>query len=260
MGTRIHAYAIDLPRFDTFLNTSLADLLRQYQRDGIEEKTRISFTMGNAPDHYFATPHGSIEAFLGEGPERKRDVITDDQLRSIDALQCSAREHLSDNNIYQAKWLLEAFSNCKGINFIKCLVDGQRRGWVGSVFQSAQLVLNASEYRELESLFVRVLRNIDCGFKLSIGDIGFVTNGLPFKPDDDPDVRFGRWTEQECSMAMTLLTKLEVSSPKFQCPPGFAMLDNSDSEWHEWAQSNVLSLLQIRDLNYKVCNVFSFIG
>lgn len=260
MGIRISAYAVDLPKFDAFLNTSLADLLLQYQRDGIEKETRFSFSLGNTPDHYFTTPQGSIEAFLGEGSERKRHIITEDQLRSIDALQHTAREHLSNDNIYQAYWVLEAFSNCKGINFIKRLINDHHRWWIGSLLQSAKSVLDANEYKECEHLFARILRDYKSGFNMSIEQVGFISEGLPFKPDNDPDLQFGRWSEKECSVAVSLLTRVMASSPTFSRPSGPIGIAPDDSEWHAWTQKNVLSLLQIRDLDYKVCNMLSFIG
>ncbi|HXB59323.1 MAG TPA: hypothetical protein VNU95_07150 [Candidatus Acidoferrales bacterium] len=259
MGIRINAYAVDLPKFDAFLNTSLADLLLQYQRNGIDGDTKFQFSIGNAPEHFCAIPGGVIYAFMGEGAARHREEFTEDKLRVIEILQQPARKHLSSENIYQALCLLRAFGNCKGIDFIKQLIDGHRRHWIGSMLQSAQPILTLSEFKELEFLFVRILRDINCGFKMSIGDAGFVRDGLPFVPEDDPDKRFGRWSEKECSSAILLLSKIMAASPRFERPPEFSALAD-DGDWHDWTRDNILSLLKICDLDYSDCNMLSFIG
>ncbi len=259
MGIRIEAYAVDLPRLDKFLNSGLVDLLIQYQRDGIDEGTKLVFTFAPSCDTYDAVPRGPLREFIadsGQGPE----AITEERLRTIEALKCPAREHISGDTIYQAHWLFEGFSNCKGIDFIKRLTGGNRRWWIGSVLQTGQALLPIDEYKELEKLFRKILRGCDCGFSIVNGDAGFVAEGLPFVPDNDPDLRFGRWLEKECSIAMSLLSKIVDSSPAFKRPPEFAHSQMADSEWHEWAHSNVVSFLQMRDLDYGVCNMLSFIG
>jgi hypothetical protein len=259
MGIRIDAYAVDLPRFDTFLNSTLADLLCQYQRDGINEKTPLRFTIGNTSDTFEAIPSGLMRAFIGDVPNRKEEILSEEQLRKIEILKRPVREHLSSDNIYQAKWFLNAFSNCKGIDFIEQLTEGHRRWWIGSVLKSAQPVLSANEFKELEYLFAKILRGLDCGFNRAVGDPGFVGDGLPFTPDDDPDLKFGRWLPKECPIAGELLSKVMASSPKFRAsePTG---IDQDDSDWHERVRNNVTSFLQIRDLDYSVCNMLSFIG
>jgi hypothetical protein len=244
MGIRIEAYAVDLPRLDTFLNTSLADLLVQYHRDGIDEDRELIFTIGDTPDTFSVIPRGRIRACVGALPNRTDESLTEDQVRTTEALQRSAREHISRDNIYQAQWLFEGFSNCRGIDFIKQLIDGQRTLWVGRLLQSANILLEADEYNELARLFRQILRGNNCSIDATVEDPGFVTDGLPFKPDNDPDTRFGRWSETDCSTAMLLLQKIMASSPIFDC----------------WVRDNVASLLQMRDLNYRVRNMLSFIG
>lgn len=259
MGVRIEAYAVDLPRLDAFLNTSLADLLLQYQRDGIDEATTLMFSIGGTPDTFRVVPGGGIRAWIGEMPDRTDETLTEDRIRSIEGLRRSAREHISHDNIYQAYWLLEGFSNCRGIDFVKRLTGDHRRWWIGCVLQSAQNLLDGDEYKELDRLFRKILRGYNCGFNKGT-DPGFVADGLPFVPDNDPDMQFGRWSESECPIAMSLLSKIMKSSPVFKRPPEAPNFEMDDTEWHEWAQRSVLSFLQMRDLDYRVCNMLSFIG
>jgi hypothetical protein len=260
MGIRIDAYAVDLPQLATFLNTPLGELLRRYQLDGKNPSERLMFTADNTCDTFFATPGGSMGAWLGEGPDRHLEELTEERIRAIDVLQRSAREHLSRGSIYQSSWLLRGFSKCKGIDFIEQLINGHRRWWIGSVLQFADANLERGDYEILESLFRRILRGSNCGYKIRKGDPGFITDGLPFVPEDVPDLPFGRWSEEESFYAASLLSKMMELSPTFTRPRGPIGIAPDDSEWHEWVYNNVQSFLRIANLNYSVCNVLTFIG
>jgi hypothetical protein len=61
-------------------------------------------------------------------------------------------------------------------------------------------------------------------------------------------------------MAMLLLSKVMESSPVFRCPPELFHFEMNNTEWHEWTNRNVLSFLQMRNLDYRVCDMVSFIG
>jgi hypothetical protein len=161
MGVRIDAYAVDLPRFAAFLNTTLGDLLRRYQLDGKDPGERLMFTSGHDCDTFFATPGGSIRAWLGSGSDRHVEELTEERIRTIDALQSPAYEHLS-KDIYQSSRLLEGFSDCRGIDFIERLTAGHRRWWVGSVLQFADTCFERSEYDTLELLFRK-----SCGARIA---------------------------------------------------------------------------------------------
>ena len=245
-----------LPRLDAFLNTSLADLLLQYQRDGIDEGTKLRFSFAPSCDTYDTVPRGPLREFIANSG-RRPEAITEERLRTIDALKCPAREHISRDGIYEAFWLLKGFSNCREIEFIKRLTGGHRRWWIGSVLQAAQALLAGDEYKELDQLFRKILRGYNCGFNTA-ADPGFVADGLPFVPDNDPDLQFGLWSETQCSTAMSLLSKIMESSPVFKNSPEMPRFE--DTDWHEWARDSVLSFLQMRDLDYRVCNMLSFIG
>ena len=260
MGICIDAYAVDLPQFAAFLNTTLGDLLRRYQLDGKNPGERLMFTDAHSDDTFFATPGGPIGAWIGNSSERHFVELTEERIHTIDVLQRPAREHLSRGSIYQSSWLLRGFSNCRGIDFIERLIDGQRRWWIGSVLQFAHTYFERSEYEELEYLFRRVLRRADCGYKIQNTDPGFVVTGLPFTPEDDPDLPFGRWSEEESFAAAVLLSKMMELSPTFARPPGPIGIAPEDSKWHEWVHDNVESLLRIPDLKYSACNVLTFIG
>jgi hypothetical protein len=260
MGIRIDAYAVDLPRFATFLNTPLGELLRRYQLDGKNPSERLMFTADNTCDTFFATPGGSIGAWLGDVPNRHLEELTEERLRAIEVLQRSAREHLSRGSIYQSSWLLRGFSKCKGIDFIEELIEGQYRRWIGSCLRFAQTCLDPFKYERLEYLFRRILRGVDCGYEIQKADPGFVAEGLPFTPEaDDPDRRIGRWSQEESFDAASLLSKVMEFSPTFTESQS-TDISAKDPEWHKWVCHNIRSLLRIRNLNYSVCNVLTFIG
>jgi len=260
MGVRIHAYAVDVSQLDAFVDASLADLLCRYLRDGNDPTDRLTFTISDTDDTFVSTPSESILATTTGRKGRNRKVLTREQLQTIPILQRSAREHLSNGAIYQTQWLFQAFSNCDGVDFIHRLIDGHRRWWIGSVLQCARSSLLASDYEQLVHLFRKILRGNNCGYRLPGGDVGFSAERLPFTPEDDPDLRFGRWSEDDAFSATTFLTALLSSSPFFELPPDSIGIAPDTSEWHEWVHGIVQSLLTIGEFHYDECNVFSFIG
>jgi hypothetical protein len=261
MGTRLYAYAVDLPEFDAFLNETLADLFCRYVRDGNDPAKRLTLTAANSFDTYSATPGDSVVALAGDAPDRHWEQLTKQQIRSSAFLQRTAREHLSNGSTIQAHWLLGAFCNCNGIDFIEPLILGHTRWWIGTLLQFAHRALARDDYEKLEHLFRRILRGLDCGFEIPSNDVGVNLGGLPFTLEDDLDFRFGRWSEDESISATLLLSYILTLSPTFnrdtRRPIG---IGPSDSEWHQWVYDNVSSLLRIQDLNYRVCNVVTFLG
>jgi hypothetical protein len=194
-----------------------------------------------------------------EASGRELELLGAERLQTIPALQSSAREHLSSDTIYQAEWLLSAFSNCKGIDFVERVIDGHRRWWIGSVLQFARSVLANNDYQQLEMLFRRILRGLNCGAILET-DIGVNTVGLPFTPDNNPDFRFGRWDKDDVFAVAALLSKLTVMSPIFTPPSGPIGIAPDEGDWHDWANENVIALTRIPNRGYAVCNLLTFIG
>lgn len=260
MGVRIFAYAVDLPRLDAFLELSLTELLGRYVNHGNDPNERLTFTYGVNDDTFVATPKKSVSGAITDNSGRRYSVFTEQQLQALPVLQRSARYHLSSGSIYQSQWLFQAFSNCSGVNFIHRLIDGQRRWWIGSVLQFASGMIAADDYDELTRLFQQILRGIDCGFPIPDADIGFITDGLPFTPENDPDLRIGRWSEKESLTAVQILSYIVSLSPTFVRPPGPIGIAPDDAEWNQWVHGNVASLLRVSDIDYDVCNVLTFIG
>jgi hypothetical protein len=260
MGVRIYAYAVDLSQLDAFLDTSLADLLCRYLRHGNNPTDRLRFTIADTDDTFVSTPSESIHATMSAPKGREHKVLTEAQVQTIPAVQCSARDHLANGAIYQTQWLLQAFSNCDGVDFIHRLIDGPRRWWIGSVLQCAQTTLAAADYEQLVHLFRKILRGNNCGYRLPEGDVGFSTEQLPFTPEDDPDLRFCRWSADDTFCAATLLSALLSQSPSFGPPPDPIGIAPDTSEWHTWVHGIVVSLLTIEGFDYDERNVFSFIG
>lgn len=260
MGVRIYAYAVDISRLATILESSLAELLCRYSRDGNDPDERFTVIDDDTWDTFVATPHGAMTAALTDESGRRRLVLTESEIQAVPFLQRTASDHLTSGSIYQSKWFFQAFSNCAGINCIRRLIDGHRRWWIGSVLQLAKEALPSGDYDKLEHLFRQILRGLNCGFQIPQGDPGFTAAGLPFTPPNDPDLRFGRWSEDDSSLAVALLSKIVSSSPVLTRPPGPIGIAPDDSQWHEWVSENVTSLLHIPDADGDVCNVLTFIG
>lgn len=257
MGILIHAYAIDLPRFDAFLDSTLAELLSRYRRDGIGDDSLEFGTDWHKGHSFIAMPRRPIFSLRAVGFGREASEFTDEELHEFPELSRSAREHFSGGSTYELKWLFQSFSNCHGIDFVERLLDGPRRWWIGSILQFAHTCLAASDYDELSLLFRKLLRGWDCGYPIPSGDVGVVTDGFPISLEANPDFRFGRWTEKDVSKATSLLSEIMSSSPTFSCPPE---LRPDEDNWHPHVQNMLNSLLRIRHLPYERCNVLSFIG
>ena len=260
MGVRIYAYGIDLPRLDAFLDTSLRDLIGRYYREGDDSRDRLYLNDRETNDAFLVVPGRFIRgAITGKGG-RACSEFTDAQLPEIPLVERSVREHLSGNSNYQSYWVVNALSTCTRIDFVHRLIDGQRRWWIGSVLQFVQDSVHDQEtYNELVHLFGRVLRGFDCGHPVFAADVGIVTDGLPFTPEEDPDIRVGRWSEQETSAAVEILSNVLSSSPTFTPPRGPLGIVPDDSEWQEWVHGNVAALLSVGDLDYAERNVLTYI-
>lgn len=260
MGVRIEAYAVDLPRLAKLLQSSLGDLLQRYQADGKNPGERLTFTGIDNDDTFYTTPGGPICAWAGQGPDRRFEELAQERVCTIEALQRPAYEHLSRGTIFQANWLLRGFSNCKGIDFIEVLIDGHRRWWIGSVLQFAHQRLAPHDCDQLDLLFRKILRSYGCGHKRLKNDTGVDSTGLPFTPEDNIDLPFGRWSQEDCINAVPLLSRIMEMSPSFTPPPGPLGLGPDESEWHDWVCENVTALLGLRKLGYGTLNLLTFIG
>jgi hypothetical protein len=259
MGVRISAYAVDLPRLDAFLNASMAELLCRYARDGhdpdrylfhvVERDTHATFCV--APDRSIVGPYGFRP---GEGPA----VLTASQLEAAPFLQRPARALIS-GNAYQASWLLRAFGHCAGIDFIHPLIEWHRRWWIGSVLQTTHALFDQTSFDDLVLLFRKLLRGWNCGYPIPRCDVGVNAAGLPFTPEDNPDLRLGRWDEHESFSAFDHLSLLLTSVPTFTPPPDFAS-DPGESDWNGTAWDNVVALADVWNLDYRERNILSFIG
>lgn len=260
MGVRIYAYAVDIAQLDLFLDMTVGELLLRYSRDGIDPNERLTFTAACNCATFTTAPNSAVRTFIEDNSGKLKDaiILAESDLEKFPILQQSAREHLSKGSTHESDRLFWAFSNCRGVDFVKRLINGDRRWWIGSVLQGAQTVLDSKDYTTLEHLFRQILRGYDCGYPISAGDIGFIKEGLPFTPDNDP-CGFGRWTDDD-AVSIQLLSKMLILSPVFRRPPGPIGIAPDDSEWHDWVHQNVLSLLKVRDLDYEVCNVLTFIS
>jgi hypothetical protein len=258
MGVHISAYAVDLPRFGAFLETPMSELMCRYARDG-RDPNLYTFYVRDAQTR--ATLHVlSDRSIVGPDGMRSREgpaVLSRAQLEAAPFLQRPTRELLSEN-AYQASVILRTFSHCAGIDFIQPLL-WHRRWWIGSVLQAAHARLDQTRAGELELLFRKLLRGFDCGYPIPKGDIGVNGAGLPFTPENNPDLRLGRWDEPDSFTAMEHLSLLLATEPTFT-PPADLAFDPGDFDWNAMVWDNVKPLARLWDLGYGECNVLSFIG
>lgn len=260
MGIRLAIYAVDLSRLDKFLASTLVEVFRVYIKRGKDPGQRLLIVSDETDDTFTAVPQGEIRGTVRTASGRNQKVIAEHQLDEVPLLQRTVRDYINHTSNYNTRWILQAFSNCEGIDFIQRIMDGQRRWWVGSVLQSAKAILPSNEYGELVYLFRKLLRGMNCGYPIPKDDVGVNVKGLPFSLKDNPDFRTGRWSEDETFTALDLLSKLLTLSPSFTPPPGPVGIAPDPSEWHVWVHAAVASILDVWDLDYFERNVLSFIG
>lgn len=262
MSVRIDAFAVDLPRLDEFFESSVADAVRRYVREARDPEGRFTVFGPEALDILVAKPGGINVFATGSDERRVHRVIDEGELAELALLRQPMREYLASASVYGAKWVFEALADCEGIDFVECLIEGQRRWWIGSALQAAvDSAAFGTEHRErLVELLRRVLRGSDCGFPIPEGDVGCDAAGLPFVPQEDPDLRIGRWSERESFDAALLATTLLAASPWFARPPGRVGIVPEDAEWDGWVRENLGAIAGIVELEYAERNVISFIG
>ncbi len=260
MGVRLHTYAVDIPRLDEFLDSTLAELLCRYLHDGNDPDESLTIIDSESRSKFFVSPQRNISGIISADSSQEYSLFTEQQLHCIPFLQYSARDQISHGHIHELKWLLQAFSNCKGISFIHLLLDGHRRWWIGSVLQAANALLAPDDYDKLLQLFRRLLRGYNCGYNIPDGDIGYTTDGFPCMPQDDPSLLFGRWSQNDTFVAGSLFTQTLASSPTFSLPPDQIGIAPDSADCHQWVYNILTSFLETEDLNFSECNVVSFIG
>ncbi|HNO78526.1 MAG TPA: hypothetical protein PKN33_10745 [Phycisphaerae bacterium] len=259
MGIRIQAYAIDVPRFDGFLEKSLFDLLHLYADKGVltdssENILRFTFYNANLERRHYCYIAAPDKGFIG--PKDSGWVNT---LESCPDLQQSARQFINTAPIYNFSWLLRAFSYCEGVEFIREITSCYRRWWVGSALNAGEQVLSAAEFDSIARLFKKVLRGWNCDARTPAENPGVSFAGFPVSPEDEPDLSPGRWTASETECALALIRRIRDSGIEFT-DPSKRIRDDDDTDWNKWTCDMLDRFLAVNDLRLEECNVVTLIG
>lgn len=259
MGIRIRAYAIDVPRLDRFLETSLFDLLHLYAEKGIlndssENVLRFTFYNANLERRHYCYTAAPDKGFISP-----KDSGWVDTLEPSPELQPSARQFINTASIYNFAWFLDAFSYCQGIDFIYEITNGFRRWWIGSALNVGEQVLRAEEFDTITRLFKKILRGWNCDARTPTENPGVNFDGFPVSPEDDPDLSPGRWTARETECALGLIRRIRDSGIEFTNPTD-RFRDDDDADWNDWTCDMLDRFLAVNDLRFEDCNIVTLIG
>lgn len=236
----------------------LAALLMRYVANGRIENRKLIVYTDRGRERYEAVPRAGVVRRDHDGSmlPLSRELVDADRF-----LQQSARTLFDVTECaYQPAGFLGCFARCEGIDFIRILIDGERRWWIGSVIAAGYECLTQVEAKQLRDLFRQILRRFHCGYPIPGSDIGFNADGAPFRPGDSSEYQLGRWCDADCRVAATLLTKLLSLDPEFGAPEDLEGRVGDSAEWRGHVKSNVESILAFREMDYARPNVFSFVG
>jgi hypothetical protein len=255
-------YLTDVFKFDTFIDTTLDSLLWNYTKCG-QEKTlylpcaTISSSSALA---YLAIPDSGVFVQTADGIPQP---IQQHSLNNDTVLSLKTRDYLSQMESSELKEIIDCFSSCSNVDFIKALIVEERWWWIGSLLDGIQRLEGAEGDNSVKiaTLFQRVLRGYDCGISLhkrayNLSDINF-----PVIPSSESEVKMAAWTEEETAFIATYLDALSpVRLPQLNAPSLEGYLPPmTDVEWAEWVYDAVKQLAQITQLSFEHAVVVSFI-
>lgn len=264
MGIRIDAYAVDASRLSELLWCSLDELLWRYYEDGTDADERLYWIDHDAKDAtYMSIPREKVTG-TRHGPDgaRLHGIMTRSDTANIIFLQQAAFDHFSGGAPYPLAIFLRCFARCNGIDFIRPLTEGHRRWWIGSLLQGAKegARISSLDCERLEFLFQKMLRGWDCGYPMTERRIDLEKFEFPALPEDDPDMRFSVWSQDETRFALAVLEELISLEPRFVRPPGRVAVTLDDDEWHSWVVENVRGFLRAASLKSEWKSIISLIA
>src|SRR5688572_7177690 len=198
-------YVVDLPRFDTFLGESLADILWYYVEHGVEESLFLSCIPIPGTDQsihsYSADPGIGVGVILwDESLKQPKPIVLTERPSNIDAfLSLKARDYLAMEASSTFQGFLNALSLCPTIEFVKAVNVEERAWWLVSFLDYLENVpkSNGDVHVRIIDLLHKILRGCDFGRevpgkKYDLGDFTFAVI-----PANEDDLRMGIWTEGE---------------------------------------------------------------
>jgi hypothetical protein len=252
MGVRISIYAVDVPKFEAFVQQLLVSVLWYYADYGPATNQSLHF-YGEL--NYSANHEYGVSAWK----DQKRRKLRDRSEIPEPLLAQTLRDYLTREESITLLSVLGCLSQCVTVDWCKEITRGYRRWWIGSFLDYLDRVdwVNRQDYLAIAELVQKVLRPYDCGKALpkkqyELGDFTF-----PIKPASEPDYYMGVWTASEAQFAMLLIRELlEEHEPRFTAPP-----DTSDdgTDWNEWVHKMLNQLYSIANLTYDNLAVVSFI-
>lgn len=264
MGVRIHMYAVDVPTLTVFLAQPLGTLLSYIAKHGKPDARGLSFVEDDRRQ-YVARP--GVGVLCGEA--RKLSPVIGDE----DYLRRPTSDLLAVGSSFQLNFVLQALQNCSSVDFVRCLIDGDRRWWLVSVLKCAHQMLKVQEQpwlanpEDVKRAFA--IKAEDCKRFLRLGNIVLRTygdgpppteaeiaaSGFPIKPADDADCWMGCWSESDTYFVVDFLRQLRALEPTFP-----AEISHGAEDWNRYVHSVLDRLVGVETfLTFEKLAVVSFI-
>jgi hypothetical protein len=159
VGTRIEFYAVDIPPFQQFLDTSLADALRFAARRGSQ---RFPLWFHTDSGRYLASPDYGILFDDRQGRGQGYAHPTETELEVDPCLAISCQRHLTLGDTAQLGTLFRVLADSDATPWVQELSRGTYWWWICSLLDGIQHsdALDTSDREHYEAQFMRVLRSV----------------------------------------------------------------------------------------------------
>jgi hypothetical protein len=259
MGVRISLHAVDVPKFEEYLDQPLAAILLDYSEHGSNEwPQRFTFPGMIRYESYFKSGIRRLE-----GQEAPVTLLESDVFEET-RLSINAKTYLQNETSFELNFFLRALCQLSSVDWVEEISNGSRRWWIGSFldYLDKNDDVPSEDYVKIEKMFQKVLRPFNCGKELTEVAYQLSEFEFPVIPNNDVDLWMGVWDKSELNFMVDLIqTIFSGNEPRFKSPPlDIGIAPETDEDWNKLVLTALNQLLTIRDLQYEEPNVISFVG
>lgn len=270
MDEKLSIFAVSPTAFDEFASQiALGDLLQLYVDSTPPDTQRLLplyiYEADNLRIRYVARPSGGLFYFNGG----RVKLLPKSMMRQVPFLAMPLKAYLSERGSVELLSVLECLSFVNAFDWLTCVVNRERRWWIGSYLEAIEPFLTGQEntFEYTCWLFQKVLRGMSCGKSLPPATFRHLDFEFPVHPADDRGTEMGVWGVEEVQFMLQLLEYTAGLATQgmisFHAPPepiGLSPVD-TDDQWNEWVGGQVEALRQIAVTvaAYPDTNMISFI-
>lgn len=264
MATRLSLYALNLPRFEEFLDLTVGEALWFYaDQPPVHEFPVLSAEQADTRIRYFARPGEGVRYSNGDKIVPLAPQVTE----HIPLLETSLADYLLEGSSLHLKGLLmclcAADPDCGRI-----ICEAENPWWIGTLLAYVESLVGAEDETmiALELLAQRLLRGANSGKATTATVPTLLDLDLPVLPADEHDLPVGWWTAQEADYFRQVVEWVgSQGMPTFAAPSParqrqMEIPGKTDEEWTAWVIGQIEGLYGITQLGWKRYGVISFIS